>query len=78
MPVPLSPPSRTVEAGVPAIFWSKAFTARIGSDSPTMRSRENGSDWRALSSRTSRRSRVVSSALSTRAIISSISKGLMT
>ena len=70
-PVPLSPVRRTVEDGLAAIFLRRAFTPRIGADSPTIRSKAYGADSRARRARTSRLRRVVSSAFSTRRTISS-------
>ena len=65
LPVPLSPVSRTVDAGLAATLRSRSRSAPIAADSPTMRSSAKGCAWLARSMRTSRRSRVVSSARST-------------
>ena len=62
LPVPVSPCSSTVEAGLAATFAITAFTALIAGDSPMTRSNACGSLSRARSAFTSRRNWLVSSA----------------
>ena len=77
LPVPLSPVSRTVDAGLAATLRSRSRSAPIAADSPTRRSSAKGCAWLARSMRTSRRSRVVSRARSTIAEMSSRLNGLL-
>ena len=76
LPVPLSPVSNTVDAGLDATFRSSAFTSPRTRLCPTIRSTLYGCAWLARSAFTSRRNRVVSSAFSTSTAISSTLNGL--
>ena len=76
-PVPLSPVSNTVDAGLVEMRWSSARNVSITGASPTIRDSPYGSERDARSERTSRRSAVVSSALATMSAISSRLNGLL-
>ncbi len=75
--MPLSPVSSTVLAGLLATLASSVLSEVITSESPTIRSKAYGWAWAVRNCRTSRRSRVVSSARETSADTSSRLNGLL-
>ena len=75
--MPLSPVMSTVDPGLDATLRTSALTRCIGSDSPMIDSRPKGRESASRSVRSSRRSRVVSSARDTRRATSSRSNGLV-
>ncbi len=77
LPVPLSPVMSTVDPGLVATFRMSAFARCITSDSPMIDAALYGRAIVSRSVRSSRRSRVASSARVTRSETSSRSNGLV-